>query len=68
MVQDAMLTIKGLHNYAPCDLLSAIDFLTETIDRFPFASLQGGRFSLESIEDAFAASAKQAGQRTAVLP
>ena len=63
-----MLTIKGLHNYAPCDLLSAIDFLSESLHRFSFSSIQGGSFSLESIEDAFATSATQSGMRTAVIP
>lgn len=63
-----MLTLKGLHNYAPCDLVTAIDFLGESKDLFPFESLQGNRFRLTDIEEAFESSTSRAGLRTAVIP
>ncbi|WP_367874258.1 zinc-binding dehydrogenase [Luteolibacter sp. Populi] len=63
-----MLTVKGLHNYAPCDLVAALDFLGSARGRFPFESLQGQSFALEDIEAAFASSTANAGMRTVVLP
>jgi putative phosphonate catabolism associated alcohol dehydrogenase len=63
-----MLTIRGLHNYMPADLVAAIDFLGEVKEVFPFESLQGGSFPLTEIEAAFASSGTQPGLRTAVLP
>lgn len=63
-----MLTLKGLHNYAPCDLVTAIDFLRDAQGLFPFESLQGERFPLRDIEAAFESSTARAGLRTAVIP
>ena len=63
-----MLTIRGLHNYAPGDLVAAIDFLTDVSGKVPFESLQGESFPLAEIEEAFASSGKHAGLRTAVIP
>lgn len=63
-----MLTLKGLHNYAPADLLSAVDFLREARERFPFEALQGESFPLEEIEAAFISSTANAGRRTVVTP
>jgi alcohol dehydrogenase len=47
------LTIAGVHNYAPEDLATAIDFLAATHTRFPFADLVAQTFHLERAEDAF---------------
>jgi len=63
-----MLTIRGLHNYAPGDLVSAIDFLKGSSGMVPFESLQGGSFPLAEIEAAFTSSGGHAGLRTAVIP
>jgi putative phosphonate catabolism associated alcohol dehydrogenase len=63
-----MLTIRGLHNYAPGDLVTAIDFLAEVSGTVPFESLQGGSFPLVEIEAAFTSSGGHAGLRTAVIP
>lgn len=63
-----MLTLKGLHNYAPEDLVTAVDFLTHTSSRRPFELFSGGNFRLENINQAFAEAAKLPGCRVAVLP
>lgn len=63
-----MLTIRGLHNYAPQDLVTAVDFLTDTLGSVPYEDLAGGSFALEDIEAAFAASAKLPGRRVALIP
>jgi alcohol dehydrogenase len=63
-----MLTVKGLHNYAPEDLVTAIDFLVSAGSRFPFEQLQGDRFPLDEIEAAFARSTEQGGRRVSLIP
>ncbi len=63
-----MLTIHGLHNYVPGDLVTATDFLIGSAGRFPFASLRGESFPLQEIETAFASSGSHPGVRTAVIP
>ena len=45
-------TIRGVHNYAPEDLQTAIDFLTEFHSTFPFANLVEPTFSLAEVNDA----------------
>lgn len=61
-----MLTLKGLHNYAPRDLVTAVDFLAANRERFPFDSLSGGSFPLEEIEAAFESASQQPGCRVAI--
>ena len=63
-----MLTLKGLHNYAPEDLVTAINFLCETRERIPYELIQGETFCLEEIEAAFASSTANVGLRTVVVP
>jgi len=63
-----MLTIKGLHNYAPEDLVVAVDFLCTAGTRYPYASLNGGSFALEQINEAFISASERSGLRVAVFP
>lgn len=63
-----MLTLRGLHNYGPEDLVSAVEFLTDFSSSVPFAELSGGEYALESIEHAFEVSTSSPGQRIAVKP
>jgi putative phosphonate catabolism associated alcohol dehydrogenase len=63
-----MLTLRGLHNYAPEDLVVAVEFLADTGDRFPFASLAGGAFALEDIEHAFESATVRPGRRVSITP
>lgn len=63
-----MLTIRGLHNYAPQDLVTAVDFLIARQDHVPFDSLSGGTFPLHEIELAFQASERNPGRRVAIVP
>ncbi len=63
-----MLTLRGLHNYAPDDLVTAIDFLGAASGDVPFDSLLGGHFPLVEIEAAFASSTALPGTRVAVIP
>lgn len=63
-----MLTIRGLHNYAPEDLVVAVEFLADTGDRFPFGSLAGGGFALDDIEHAFESATVRPGRRVSITP
>lgn len=63
-----MLTIRGLHNYAPGDLVAAIDFLSQAKAHVPFDLLQGKSFPLAEIQAAFAFSGSHPGKRISVLP
>lgn len=68
LVVRRMLTIRGLHNYAPEDLLAAVRFLDEAQWRYPLAAMVAEAFPLTSINEAFAAATARPGFRIAVCP
>jgi alcohol dehydrogenase len=53
MVVRRCLTVTGVHNYAPADLMAAVTFLAENHTQFPFAELVSRTFPLESVPAAF---------------
>jgi hypothetical protein len=63
-----MVTIRGVHNYAPCDLETTLDFLAGPGRALPFAGLIGESFSLENAEQAFEYAHAHPGVRAAVIP
>jgi alcohol dehydrogenase len=63
-----LLTIRGVHNYHPRDLMTALAFLAGPGREFPWQSLVADQFALEQAEQAFAAAHAQPGMRVAVLP
>lgn len=58
-------TLRGVHNYAPQDLSSALQFLQEN-PQFPFASLVSAQYSLDEIDQAFTVAASGQHLRVAV--
>jgi putative phosphonate catabolism associated alcohol dehydrogenase len=60
-----LLTVRGVHNYAPRHLEQAVGFLTETWQRYPFAEQVGATFPLGDVDRALAATAHP---RVAVRP
>ncbi|MBS0202765.1 MAG: zinc-binding dehydrogenase [Planctomycetes bacterium] len=60
------LNIRGIHNYAPRHLLSAVDFLTGTSPHVPFADLVTAWYPLQSVADAFFRSADPGATRIGV--
>jgi putative phosphonate catabolism associated alcohol dehydrogenase len=58
-----MLTVRGVHNYAPEDLVTAVDFLVRPDFQPLIARIRGEAYPLEGIEDAFAAAAATPGRR-----
>ncbi len=63
-----MITIRGVHNYAPVDLAAALDFLDGPGRAYPFGTLVGKVFRLDEVEPAFAYAHANAGIRAAVVP
>ncbi len=62
------LTIHGVHNYAPRDLIAAMDFLRREWRESPFGELVAATFALSEVERAFAAAAQGGVLRVAVVP
>jgi len=62
------VTIRGIHNYAPKDLVNAVEFLAEHHEAFPFASLVDAWFPLEHAAEAFACSHDPEHIRVGVRP
>ncbi len=63
-----MLTIRGVHNYHPRDLATALIFLAGEGRTFPWRSLVAGEYALEQVEQAFADAHSRPGVRIAVVP
>lgn len=65
-----MLTLRGLHNYAPCDLESAVIFLRDRSRKDPgiWSELFGPDFMLDDIANAFAWAQAHPGVRAVVRP
>jgi alcohol dehydrogenase len=61
-----MVTIRGVHNYHPRDLQSAVDFLAGAGARFPFASLVVAEYPLDQAEAAFRSAHAHPGARICV--
>jgi putative phosphonate catabolism associated alcohol dehydrogenase len=62
------LSVRGVHNYAPQDLRSAVDFLSASHSRFPFSELVERTFSLVDVNSAVDFAVQQRPVRIAVIP
>jgi len=62
------LTIKGIHNYAPEHLATALEFLERTRLRFPYREIVCRVLPLSQVQHAFEMAAKRKGLRIAVAP
>ena len=63
-----MLTVRGVHNYSPQDLESALRFLLENHARYPFAELVSKTFALTDAQKAFEHAIEAKAVRVAVVP
>lgn len=63
-----MWCIQGVHNYAPVDLATAIDFLAINCQLFPFVDLVSGVFPLDDADAAFQTMVETGAIRVAVRP
>ena len=62
------LEIRGVHNYAPADLGTALNFLVETRHRFPYEKRVSPPLPLERLDEAVALSQRREWLRVAVKP
>lgn len=63
-----LLRIRGVHNYNPQSLVGAVQFLAETHDQYPFASLVARDFGLDQVNEAFEFARTQRPCRVAIRP
>jgi alcohol dehydrogenase len=61
-----VLSIQGVHNYAPDDLRRALDFLQHNHGQFPFEELVAESFALEDAGAAFLRASQSGVLRVAV--
>jgi putative phosphonate catabolism associated alcohol dehydrogenase len=61
-----LLSIQGVHNYAPQDLCAALDFLQHHHAQFPFEELVARTFPLEDAGAAFLHASESGALRVAV--
>lgn len=62
------LSISGVHNYGPQDLLGAVDFLSRNWQRFPFAELVGETYSLADLDAALVRASRRREVRVGIDP
>jgi len=62
------LSIRGVHNYAPVDLVAAVHFLSGAGRTYPFAELVARHFTLADINEAIAYAIEHRPIRIAVCP
>ena len=62
------LSIKGVHNYSPKHLDTAISFLERNIDNFPFEELVSPPYKLDKLDEAVIASKSKKWTRISVKP
>lgn len=63
-----LVTIKGIHNYHPRQLIQALDFVKSNQDHFPFGEIVDSKFSLKQIDIAFKKAAERSVLRAAIVP
>lgn len=61
-----LLTIRGVHNYDVRHLCQAVDMLTATRDRFPYAHIVGATYPLDRVNEALAAAESGGAMRIAI--
>ncbi len=62
------ITIRGVHNYHPMDLVAALDFVMANRERFPFAEIVDSKFTLEQLDEAFLKAGENSVLRAAIVP
>ena len=63
-----LLTLRGVHNYHPRNLVEALDFVVANRRRFPFHDLVDGKYPLDRVNDAMADAAARRVLRAAIVP
>ena len=63
-----LITLRGVHNYHPRNLIEALDFVQANRKRFPFHDLVDGKYRLEEIGQAFQDAGERRVLRAAIVP
>lgn len=63
-----LVTLRGVHNYAPAHLERAAAYLAGAWRRYPFVGLVGETFPLEKVDEAITVAASGRHPRVAVAP
>jgi alcohol dehydrogenase len=63
-----MIRITGVYNYIPEDLETALAFLAQVVDRYPFETLVGAEFPLREVNKAIAFAENERPPRVALIP
>lgn len=63
-----LVTIRGVHNYAPAHLVEAVRFVEARSTAYPLADLVGAIVPLSALDDGIAAAAKATAVRVGVVP
>jgi threonine dehydrogenase-like Zn-dependent dehydrogenase len=68
LVLRKLLTLRGVHNYHPRNLIEALDFVVANRQRFPFHDLVDAKYPLDRLDDAMADAAARRVLRAAIVP
>jgi hypothetical protein len=63
-----LLTLRGVHNYHPRNLVEALDFVVANRTRYPFGELVDGKYPLAQVGQAMADAAARRVLRAAIVP
>jgi alcohol dehydrogenase len=63
-----LVTLRGVHNYHPRNLMEALDFVLANRTRFPFHDLVERRYPLEEVGTAMQDAAERRVLRAAIVP
>jgi len=63
-----LITLRGVHNYHPRNLVEALDFVVANRRRFPFHDLVDGKYKLEEVGKAMQDAAERRVLRAAIVP
>jgi len=63
-----LITLRGVHNYHPRNLVEALDFVHANRNRFPFHDLVDGKYSLDQVGQAMKDAEERRVLRAAIIP
>ena len=63
-----LLTLRGVHNYHPRNLIEALDFVVANRRRFPLHDMVDGKYPLDRVGEAMADAAAGRVLRAAIVP
>ncbi|MCE3000529.1 MAG: zinc-binding dehydrogenase [Betaproteobacteria bacterium] len=68
LVLRKLITLRGVHNYHPRNLLEALDFVQANRLHFPFHELVDGKYRLDEVGKAMEDAAERRVLRAAIIP